>query len=476
MQISEAIRLPEQPLKERHAAQSGLYTFTETPLLARQKERESNARSYPRRIPIALKRAKGIYVEDTEGRVYIDCLAVAGTLALGHNHRVVVEAIEHALRSELPMQTLDLSTEVKDEFVSELFSLLPPSFARSAKIQFCGPTGTDAVEAALKLVKTATGRGNMLAFHGAYHGMSHGALGLMGNLGPKRAYSGQFSSVQFLPYAHDYRCPFGLGGDAGERAGLAYIRNVLEDPESGVLPPAGMIVEPIQGEGGVIPAPARWLASLRELCTASKVPLIIDEIQTGLGRTGKHFAFEHANITPDVLVLSKAIGGGLPLSVVVYHESLDTWQPGAHAGTFRGNQLAMAAGTATLRFVRNEGLAEHAAAMGERLAGHLGELQRRFPFLGDIRGRGLMLGVEIVDPSGKPDAQGHPPTNRELAFALQLACLRRGLILELGGRYGSTLRFLPPLIISAQEIDKVAAIVAEALREGAAAFGRRGTH
>jgi diaminobutyrate-2-oxoglutarate transaminase len=476
MQISEAIRLPEQPLKERHAAQSGLYTFNDNVLLARQKERESNARSYPRRIPIALKRAKGIYVEDTEGRVFIDCLAAAGTLVLGHNHRVVVEAIERALRSELPMQTLDLLTEVKDEFVTELLSMLPASFARDARIQFCGPTGTDAVEAALKLVKTATGRGNMLAFHGAYHGMSHGSLGLMGNLGPKRAYNGQFSSVQFLPYAYDYRCPFGLGGEAGERAGLAYVRTVLEDPESGVLPPAGMILEAVQGEGGVIPASTRWLIGIRELCTAANVPLIIDEIQTGLGRTGRHFAFEHAGITPDVLVLSKAIGGGLPLSVVVYHESLDAWQPGAHAGTFRGNQLAMATGVATLRFVRGEGLAEHAAAMGERLLAQLRDIQRRFPSLGDIRGRGLMLGVEIVDPSGKPDAQNHPPPHRELAAALQLACLRRGLILELGGRHGSTLRFLPPLIINAQEIDKVAAIVADAVRDCAAAFGVRNAH
>jgi diaminobutyrate-2-oxoglutarate transaminase len=476
MEISEAVRLPEQPLKERHAAQSGLYTFNENPLLARQKARESNARSYPRRIPIAIKRAKGIYVEDIEGRVFLDCLAAAGTLALGHNHRVVVEAIQSALRSELPMQTLDLLTEVKDEFTTELFSLLPQSFARQAKIQFCGPTGTDAVEAALKLVKTATSRGNMLAFHGAYHGMSHGSLSLMGNLGPKRAYNGQFASVQFLPYPHSYRCPFGLGGSAGEQASLSYIRSVLEDPESGVLPPAGMILEPVQGEGGVIAAPAGWLSAIRDLCTVAKVPLIMDEIQTGLGRTGKHFAFEHANIVPDVLVLSKAIGGGLPLSVVVYHESLDGWGPGAHAGTFRGNQLAMAAGTATLRFVRSEGLAEHAQRMGERLVAHLEELKRRFACLGDIRGPGLMIGMEIVDPSGKPDIQGHPPAYRELAGALQLACLRRGLILEVGGRHASTLRFLPPLIISASEIDKVAALVGDAVRDAAAAFGTRYSH
>jgi diaminobutyrate-2-oxoglutarate transaminase len=469
MQISKAIGLATQTTRERH--ESSPYTFGDDPLLSRQRERESNARSYPRRLPIALERAKGIYVEDTEGRTYIDCLAAAGTLVLGHNHPVVVEAIERALRSELPMQTLDLMTPVKDEFVTELFGVLPEAWAQNARIQFCGPTGTDAVEAALKLVKTATGRGTVLAFHGAYHGMSLGSLQLMGNLGPKRALGGQLAGVQFLPYPYDYRCPFGLGGEAGERAGLEYIRTVLSDPESGVPAPAAIILEAVQGEGGVIPAPTGWLRGLRQLCTEHRVPLIIDEVQTGFGRTGRMFAFEHAGITPDVLVLSKAIGGGLPLSVVVYDKALDTWQPGSHAGTFRGNQLAMAAGIATLRFLRAERLDRAAHALGEELHARLAALGKRFACVGDVRGRGLMLGMELCDPAGKPDSLGHPPAHRELASAVQAACLARGLILELGGRHGSTLRFLPPLIITPAEIEKVASIFEAALTESAARLG-----
>jgi diaminobutyrate-2-oxoglutarate transaminase len=450
-------------LRQRHSTRNVPYEWQDSALLTRQRQRESNARSYPRRIPLALRRAKGIYVEDTEGRVFIDCLAAAGTLALGHNHPVVTEALRRALDGELPFQTLDLMTPLKDEFTSQLFSLLPRSFAQHARIQFCGPTGTDAVEAALKLVRTATGRKGVFAFHGAYHGMSQGSLALMGNLGPKQPLDGLLGHAQFMPFPYDYRCPFGLGGEAGETAGLAFIENALTDPESGVLPPAGIIVEPVQGEAGVIAARASWLVKLRELATRVGVPLILDEVQTGLGRTGRYFDFEHAGIVPDVLVLSKAIGGGLPLSVVVYHESLDAWQPGAHAGTFRGNQLAMATGLATLRFIERERLDRHAEAMGMRFRSHLLEIQKESPIVGDVRGRGLMLGLELVAPGATTTIPGRAQPNREAALAIQQGCLRRGLIVELGGRLGATVRLLPPLIIAPDEVDTVAEILRAAV-------------
>ncbi|WP_434580424.1 aspartate aminotransferase family protein [Pseudomonas sp. Z5-35] len=441
-----------------------LYQFNESPLLARQNRQESNARSYPRRIPLALKRAKGLYVEDVEGRTFIDCLAGAGTLALGHNHPVVIEAIQQVLADELPLHTLDLTTPVKDRFVQDLFGLLPAALAAEAKIQFCGPTGTDAVEAALKLVRTATGRSTVLSFQGGYHGMSQGALSLMGSLGPKKPLEALLSSgVQFMPYPYDYRCPFGLGGAEGVKANLHYLENLLTDPEAGVQLPAAVIVEVVQGEGGVIPADLDWLRGLRRITERAGVALIVDEIQSGFGRTGKMFAFEHAGIIPDVVVLSKAIGGSLPLAVVVYRDWLDTWLPGAHAGTFRGNQMAMAAGSAVMRYLAEHNVPAHAAAMGERLSEHLHILQRDFPQLGDIRGRGLMLGVELVDPAGKPDALGHPPVDARLAPRLQRECLKRGLILELGGRQGGVVRFLPPLIITAAEIDRVAEIFRRAL-------------
>jgi len=457
--------IEEAPLQET------LYQFEETPLLARQRQQESNARSYPRRIPLALKRAKGIYVEDVEGRSFIDCLAGAGTLALGHNHPAVIEAIQQVLSDELPLHTLDLTTPVKDQFVQDLFGLLPAELAREAKIQFCGPTGTDAVEAALKLVRTATGRSTVLSFQGGYHGMSQGALSLMGSLGPKKPLGALLSNgVQFLPFPYDYRCPFGLGGVEGVRVNLHYLENLLNDPEAGVALPAAVIVEVVQGEGGVIPADLDWLRGLRRITEQAGVALIVDEIQSGFGRTGKMFAFEHAGIIPDVVVMSKAIGGSLPLAVVVYRDWLDTWLPGAHAGTFRGNQMAMAAGSAVMRYLKDHDLAGHAAAMGKRLGEHLRILQSDFPHLGDIRGRGLMLGVELVDPNGTPDIQGHPPVHRQLAPLVQRECLKRGLILELGGRHGSVVRFLPPLVITGAEVDRVAEIFGRALAAAVASL------
>lgn len=452
-------------MARRHDALSQPYSFGTHPLLERQSQRESNARSYPRRIPLALRRAQGIYVEDVEGRVFMDCLAGAGTLALGHNHPAVIDAIQQVLKDELPLHTLDLTTPVKDRFVQDLFDALPSDFARNAKIQFCGPSGADAVEAALKLVKTATQRNTILAFHGAYHGMTHGALQLMGNLSPKRAFNGQLQDVQFLPYPYHYRCPFGLGGEEGAQAGLNYIETILTDPESGVPPPAGVILEPVQGEGGVIPAPDPWLRGLRHLTARADVPMIVDEVQSGFGRTGKMFAFEHAGITPDVIVLSKAIGGSLPLSVLVYRDDLDVWKPGAHAGTFRGNQMAMATGSATIRHIRSEGLQVRAAEAGERLMGGLRQLQRDHPQLGEVRGRGLMVGIEIVDPGADRNAQGHLAAASAWAGAIQRECLRRGLILELGGRHGSVVRLLPPLVITDRQIDRVVEIFASAARQ-----------
>ncbi|MDT4812895.1 Diaminobutyrate--2-oxoglutarate aminotransferase [compost metagenome] len=455
---------------EAATEEPALYGFDETPLLARQARQESNARSYPRRIPLALKRARGIHVEDVEGRQFIDCLAGAGTLALGHNHPVVVETIRQVLADELPLHTLDLTTPVKDQFVQDLFGVLPAEFARQAKVQFCGPTGTDAVEAALKLVRTATGRSTVLAFQGGYHGMSQGALSLMGNLKAKTPLGSLLShGVQFLPFPYDYRCPFGLGGEQGVEVGLHYIANLIDDPEGGVQPPAAVIVEAVQGEAGAIPAADTWLRGLREITARAGIPLIVDEIQTGFARTGRMFAFEHAHIVPDVVVLSKAIGGSLPLSVVVYQDWLDKWQPGAHAGTFRGNQMAMATGSAVIRYIQEHDLARHAEQVGQHLRERLQELQRVHPQLGDVRGRGLMLGVEIVDPTGAPDTLGHPPYNPALASSIQRECLKRGLILELGGRHGSVVRFLPPLIISREEIEQVAEIFARAVSAALAA-------
>lgn len=509
-------------------------------ILRRQSARESAARTYARALPIVPVRARGLTIEGADGRRYLDCLSGAGTLALGHNHPVVLEAIRKVLDSGAPLHVLDLATPVKDAFITELFHTLPPGLADHARVQFCGPAGTDAVEAAFKLVRAATGRTGILAFSGAYHGMTAGALEASGGAFDVR--------VARLPYPQDYRCPFGVGGERGAELAARWTESVLEDPKSGVPDPAGMILEPVQGEGGVIPAPDGWLRRMRQITADRSIPLIADEVQTGVGRTGAFWAVEHSGVTPDVMVLSKAIGGSLPLAVIVYREELDAWQPGAHAGTFRGNQLAMAAGAATLAYVRENRLAERAAELGSRMLRQLQRLAGEFSCIGDVRGKGLMIGVEVVEPqaesargegrpvslatregapsepgvlaaldgragaaghaapgaSGDPGwpgggganglegpdparfagalaegaapagrgagpaaAQGldrHPrPAAPELAAAIQRECLRRGLIVELGGRHSSVVRLLPPLTISDEQADAVLDRLADAV-------------
>nr|WP_223206372.1 diaminobutyrate--2-oxoglutarate transaminase family protein [Streptomyces xanthii] len=370
-------------------------------MLRRQSARESAARTYARALPIVPVRARGLTIEGADGRRYLDCLSGAGTLALGHNHPVVLEAIRGVLDSGAPLHVLDLATPVKDAFTTELFRTLPPGLADRARIQFCGPAGTDAVEAALKLVRAATGRTGLLAFTGAYHGMTAGALAASGGATDVR--------VTRLPYPQDYRCPFGVGGPRGAELAAHWTESLLDDTKAGVPQPAGMILEPVQGEGGVIPAPDSWLRRMRAITEQRSIPLIADEVQTGVGRTGAFWAVDHSRVVPDVMVLSKAIGGSLPLAVIVYRDDLDVWPPGAHAGTFRGNQLAMAAGAATLSYVRENDLAARAATLGARMLDQLNALAKEFPYIGDVRGRGLMIGVELVDPdpsSGRPTASG----------------------------------------------------------------------
>lgn len=458
------------PVRRLPESGGGRVTDVDRPLVAQQARRESNARTYPRSFGFAIERARGAVVEDTDGNEYLDCLAGAGTLALGHNHPVSLKAIERVTDAERPLHTLDVTTPDKESFVDALFDSLPDALAENAKVQFCGPAGTDAVEAALKLVKTATGNDTVCSFQGGYHGMTHGALSLTGDLGPKRDVGGLMPNVHHLPFPADFRPPFGLGGESEWRANADYIAHLLDDPKSGITDPAGVFVELVQGEGGARPAPHEWTRELRRITRKREIPLVVDEIQTGLGRTGSLYAFEDAGITPDVVTLSKAVGGGLPLAVVVYDESLDVWEPGAHAGTFRGNTLAMAAGRATIEYVLENDLDAHAERMGERLRGHLDPLLD-FERVGDVRGRGLMLGVEFTEPADEPlcDSEGRAPrqppapADGDLASTVQRACLDRGLVVETGGRESATVRFLPPLVVTSDQVDEIAARFTEAV-------------
>ncbi|AXA33773.1 diaminobutyrate--2-oxoglutarate transaminase [Francisella adeliensis] len=426
---------------------------------------ESNARSYPRKNPLVIKTAKDIYLTDVNGKKYIDCLAGAGSIALGHNNDLIIDAIRDSLDKGSPLHTLDLLTEEKHKFMQDLLATLPASYKDNAKIQFCGPSGADAVEAAIKLCKTATTRETILAFNGAYHGMTQGTLAMMGNLGPKQEINGLSPYIHFLPYPYAYRCPFGLKGEQSIDVNIETISRLLKDPESGIKKPAAMILEPVQGEGGAIPAPVKWLKAIRALTKELDIPLIVDEVQCGIGRTGYLYAFEKAGIEPDVIVLSKALGGGLPISVIVYKKALDTWKPGAHSGTFRGNVLAMAAGSVVLEKVNQPEFLENVKEVGSYLQTKLLDLKNTYKSVGDVRGSGLMIGVEIVDASVSPDLIGSFPTDGDKALNIKKTCFKKGLIVELGGRFGATIRFLPPLTIKKEEIDEVVKIFEQALAE-----------
>ncbi len=433
--------------------------------ITRQDSTESNARSYPRKFPFALVKAKGSWVEDIEGNKYLDFLCGAGTLALGHNDDEINQALVQMLTSDAPLHTLDLTTPTKDEFVHTVISHLPKELAENCKIQFCSPSGTDATDAALKLCKTATGRTSIIAFQGGFHGMGHGALSCTGNLEAKNKVGGLIPEVHHFPYPNTYRDSFGLTGEASVDAACNYFERTLKDPESGITKPAAVILEPIQGEGGVNPAPVKFLQTVRRVTKELGIPMIVDEIQCGMGRSGKLFAFEYADIVPDVILISKAIGGSQPLSIVVYNKELDTWQPGAHTGTFRGNQLAMKAGTIVLNRVSKPEFLSEVVRKGEKIMTRMNEIKAKASIIGDVRGKGLMIGCEFVNPKGSKDCAGLYPANGDAAAKVQRLCFENKLVMEKGGRCGSVMRCLCALTVTDSEIDQAMNIFEKAVLE-----------
>lgn len=424
-------------------------------LLDRQEARESNARTYPRRLPIAIDRGEGSYVVDLDGNVFIDFLSGAGSLPLGHSHPELVAAVQ----AQLPrfQHGLDFPTEIRDEFASLQLALLPEELRARGKIAFCGPTGANAVEAALKLCKTATGRSEIVAFQGSYHGGSHGAMAVSALVSQKEPVAGQMPGVHFFPFPYPLRST--LGGDP-DTLGLRcaeYLERSLRDTHGGVPLPAAVILEVVQGEGGVIAAPTDFLQGVRRVTRELDIPLIVDEIQCGFGRTGTWFAFEQHGIVPDVVVASKGVGGfGMPVAILMYDGRLDTWSAGAHTGTFRGNQLAFAAGAEVIRIIERDEILENVKLQGEFALAALSELADEHDSVAEARGIGLMLGLELIDPgTGEP--------NQQAAVAVQRAALERGLIVELGGRGDAVVRLLPPLNVTRATLAQALAILREAL-------------
>lgn len=443
-------------LQQRPSVRTPVPGPLSTRLLERQEQRESSVRTYPRGLPIAIRRGVGSYVEDLDGNVFIDFLTGAGAMPLGHSHPELVEAIAR----QLPLLThgLDFPTEIRDEFMSMQLSMLPESMRSRMRIEFCGPSGADAVDAALKLCKTATGRSEIITFQGAFHGCSHAAMTVTGLVAQKERVAGRVPGVHFFPYPYPLRCALGAGADSGRRC-LEYLERSLRDPLGGIPLPAAVIVEMVQGEGGVIPASSDFVQGLRRVTRELGIPLIVDEVQTGGGRTGTWFAFEQHGIEPDAIVASKAIGGmGMPIAIVLHDESLDAFAPGAHTGTFRGNQLAFAAGVAAARIIERDEILDHVRELGAYALGILEGFARDYAIVGEARGRGLMLGLELVDgETGEP--------NTEAAVAVQRGAIERGLIVELGGRGDCVVRLLPPLNVTRETVEQAFEILGSVLSE-----------
>ncbi|MHB1194195.1 MAG: aspartate aminotransferase family protein [Longimicrobiales bacterium] len=424
-------------------------------ILELQARLESKVVSYPRGLPMAIRRGKGATLEDVDGNVYLDFFAGAGVLNLGHANPDVLAAARSQL--EDVTHTLDIPTPARMSLVEALREVLPEELG---KIFFGGPTGSDAIEAAIKLAKYNTERSPLLAFEGSYHGMTTGALSLCSGAPFKEDFLPLLGEVHFAPYAYCYRCPFGRdpGNCALECA--AFVEHLMEDPHSGVAPPAAVVVEAIQGEGGSIVPKDGFIQRVREICDRYGALLICDEIQAGFCRTGRFFAFEHFDVVPDIMTMSKALGGGgFPISALAFRETLDTWPPGKHIGTFRGNMIAYAAGAAGIRFMLAHDVAAHAARVGSVLLGLLEGLERDSEVVGEARGKGLMLGVEFVeDKASKKPAP-------ELAREVRSACHRRGMLIEVGGHYFNVARLLPPLVLTEAQARKGAEIFADAVKE-----------
>lgn len=423
--------------------------------LRSQSSHEGGVVSYPHGVPMAIQRAKGATVEDVDGNVYIDFFAGAGVMNVGHANPVVVQAVVDQV-GELT-HSLDFPNPARRRLIDVLGALLPAALTR---VSFGGPTGSDAVESALKLAKYNTKRHPLIAFEGSYHGMTAGALSLTSGRDFREPFLPLLPEVHFVPYAYCYRCPFKKTPERCDLECAQYLEHVIEDPHSGVAPPAAVIVEPIQGEGGSIVPPERFVPAIRKICDTHGIVMIADEVQAGFCRTGKMFSFEHSGTVPDIAVMSKALGGiGLPISGIAYTEKLNTWPAGAHIGTFRGNVLAYAAGAAALDFMVGTRLAEHSLMLGERMLSLLKTLEQDSEIVGEVRGKGLMLGIEFVrDRSTKEPAP-------DLAQKVRTACHRRGLLIEIGGHYDNVARFLPPLVLTEDLARRGVDVFADAVRE-----------
>jgi len=404
---------------------------------------ESQVRGYVRSFPAIFDKAEGALLFDEHGNRYIDFFAGAGTLNYGHNHPLITEAMIEYLKGNSIIHGLDMATAAKRDFLQTFVNTILEPRNMEYKVQFTGPTGTNAVETAIKLARMVKKRSNILTFTNGYHGLTMGSLSVTGNSFYRDESYGVRANTDFMPYD-------GYMGDGINT--IAYIRKVLSDPSSGIDLPAAVIVETIQGEGGINVASAKWLQDLEKMCRDFDILLIIDDIQMGNGRTGSFFSFEEAGIRPDMVTLSKSLGGGLPMSILLMRPELDQWQPGEHTGTFRGNNLAFVAATQALKMWEDDSLTKQVLHYGQIVKAALEDIAAEHPNLGlTIRGRGMAWGLDF-----------HAP---ELASKISAIAFEKGLIIETAGADSSILKFLAPLIIDPDLLNEGLEIIKESVRE-----------
>lgn len=406
-------------------------------------DHESNVRAYCRNYDDVFISAKGSIMKGRSGNEYIDFLAGAGALNYGHNNDYIKEKLIEYIESDGLIHGLDLYTDAKETFIDKFYNSILAPRGLNYKLQFTGPTGTNAVEAALKLARKVTGRTGIFAFMGGFHGMTMGALSATSNIDKRMGAALPLNNVTFIPY------PAGPYKDIDT---IEYIRTILEDTHSGIELPAAVILETIQAEGGVNPAPIEWLRKLSKLLKEFDILMICDDIQAGCGRTGTFFSFERAGIIPDMVTISKSISGyGLPMSLVLLKPELDIWKPAEHNGTFRGHQLAFVGASAAIDLLKNENLpsktADDAAFIEEYLNTNIASLDPSI----EIRGVGMIWGIDLSACDG-------------LADKLSAECYKHNLIVETAGRKGNVLKLLPALTIEREYLSKGLAIIWDSLK------------
>ncbi|MFI5528775.1 aspartate aminotransferase family protein [Kitasatospora sp. NPDC051853] len=401
---------------------------------------ESEVRSYSRRFPAVFATARGAVLTDETGREYLDFFCGSGALNLGHNPPALKARLLEYLAADGLTHGLDLFTVAKRDFLTALRSSVLAPRGLSHKVQFCGPTGTNAVEAALKLARKATGRSTVVSFYGGFHGVSGGSLAVTGDRATRAAAGTELHHTVFVPYPD---------GPTGEFDSVGLLERMVADTSSGVQLPAAVILEPVQSDGGIYCATPEFLRALREFTERHGILLIADEIWTGCGRTGDFFGFEESGIVPDLITLSKSISGyGLPLSLLLIAPHLDVWAPGEHSGTFRGNQLAFVTGAAALRYWSDQRFLDQLSANAVVLSSWADQVRSETGLA--VRGRGPALGVDTADP--------------RWADRVQRRCFERGLVIERCGRRDEVLRVLPPLTIGLLDLDRGLALLLDAIQ------------